>query len=50
MIGMGFVSNVKKFDNYHITNGFFFKVMTINIWSIKILTNNHFQMEDKKKC
>jgi hypothetical protein len=26
----------------------FFGVMTINVWWIKILTNNHFQMEDDK--
>ncbi len=27
----------------------FFKAMTICMWYIKILTNNHFQMEDDKK-
>jgi hypothetical protein len=24
--------------------------MTINMWKINILTNNHFQMEDDKIC
>jgi hypothetical protein len=28
----------------------FFKMMTISMWQIKILTSNHFQMEDNKKC
>jgi hypothetical protein len=27
-----------------------FKVMTISMWQINILTNNHFQMEDDKIC
>jgi hypothetical protein len=26
----------------------FFRAMTINMWWINILTNNHFQMEDGK--
>jgi len=25
-------------------------VMNISMWQIKNLTNNHFQMEDDKKC
>ncbi len=27
----------------------FFKAMTISMWYIIVLTNNHFQMEDDKK-
>ncbi len=44
-----FISNMKSLIII-ISEWVFLKVMTINMWQIKNLTNNHFQMEDDKKC
>jgi hypothetical protein len=43
-----FVSHVKNLITI-ISQMDFFIAMTINMWYIKILTKNHFQMEDNKK-
>jgi hypothetical protein len=43
-----FVIHVKSLNNYHITNEFF-KTSWVEV-IIKNLINNHFQMEDDKKC
>jgi len=45
-----FVSHVKSLIIVISQIGLFLGVMTISLWQINILTNNHFQMEDDKIC
>jgi len=37
-------ASCEEFDYFHVTNGFFFKKLTISMWQIQN-DKNHFEME-----